>query len=151
MSLFIPDSFYYGDTFFPWEGRIEPKFLQRKKWLLLLPSIIGKIPVISMEVINSIASCIAATTVGVLGSQVSYGVEVFGGVLNSVGVLLCRTPQDLAVSQLSFVVCAVNPTNSIQTSQNAYDLVLDQTCVGLNINQSGVNVLTVHPRSVSMK
>jgi hypothetical protein len=46
MPLFVSDSFYFGDTSFPWEGAVEPKLFQRTQWLLMTLVAAGEIPLL---------------------------------------------------------------------------------------------------------
>jgi len=89
--LLTPESFYYGDREWAWEGRLEPKLFQRVTWLLVVPvRVVGKIPLISMITTSSGTSCVYPVTGIGLEDIYSNEIELLSMIGVGVGVEVDR-------------------------------------------------------------
>ena len=128
MRSISPDSYSFGDTFFPWGGLIEPKLLQRVPWILFI-------------------SVPSAIPIKVPLRYVSYLTEE----VNALSLFA-----DLSISKAVIPVTASQPETDVAVSSNKTSVLAFQakqcvraitSSIEVNVGQDDANVATVSPRN----
>jgi hypothetical protein len=150
MSLFIPDSYYYGEKEFPWGGLIEPKLYQRISWLLVVSGVIGKIPVISMCPSNTVpvSICFDGT---VSSSMCLPGVEVFVGPFGVSEFCVFKNENSVCISKVGVNSCVQTLSCDVGVSKNLLEFAIANTTTGVVASTPVKSFFVSISNKVSMK
>jgi hypothetical protein len=150
MSLFIPDSYYYGEKEFPWGGLIEPKLYQRVSWLLVVSGVIGKIPVISMYPSNTVPVSVCLD--GTVDSSVCLpGIDVYVGPFGISNFNIFKSDTTPFISRFGINSCIQSLSTGVEISKSLLNFDLSNATISVGTTISSRVVSVGISNRVSMK